>query len=845
MISEVPNIKISGINYPVYAADYTWGGANEPSTLSVVLVNKDGEYNAPDLGTENISKIKFGSFFNFNGYPVNFTESYSNKGRTLSITYKDTSTILDKVFVGLKGVHGPAPAPLNGVNLDGTTVYGSFDYKHMLLLGNYVDPCEGVEADYVDPCNPCVSTTEFQSVAESTSKKFIDCQTARFTQILDVTYSFQELIAGLRTKGIVFANVPPIKNTFYGRYSGSAREVLKSWCNDLGFTFFWENDKITFVDLKTGIDINDADFYTTCSLIEYSNSESIEDNVAISNIVYFGAEGRLDTYDCANADYKLTLIPITLKDIFWAEGRTGPALQPYISKYYTLPATGPNSVVGLQVACLMNSQSQMLRDMVLLYEYYQTPTISVLDNQEFPLLGLTVMKTWDVKTTSGGTADTALQKSLKEEFYKLPSSVIAAAIKHGASMCKIKWDREKYQKFSEFERKLAQEFIGRYWISFFSKGDRFNYSAPDGNVEYYDAGTPALLPFIDVIPQSSIAASNFLQFMINDSAALNKDSGHVGDVTTANPNSFAHSFLLMDRNPSWEPTSTNEDVIKFSEIFKDRYFLNIEPFKLEGGADEFLEDEFFALIFDKPNTFNFTDAGIVAHPIEEGNKNRTVEIGGYTTTYGLRSSLCQKYNLEVGDEGDSNTPEWNGNLSFFLPAQAHKDFGVDFAGYTIVASNQNSSSQTNVFVPRKEVIFGDMETPASDAVAMSVNFKDITSLIQSIIQQDGSSCSYSTSAIQEIINDYYVNTKRTKSIRRIQKSYSLGGFPTRVLKLEDGLASFSVRYSSEGGISTSVEFSNSPPIVKSETVQDKEFELHILKRILRKKRLSSQDKITL
>lgn len=845
MITDVPQIKISGINYPIYGVDYSWGGADSPSKVTVSIVNAKGIYKKPELGTKNVAKISLGTFFSFRGYPVAYTESNSVKGDILSITYLDTSVILDKIFVGLKGLHGSPPPLLKGMVKDNTHVYGSFDTQSILLLGEYVDPCEGISNELLDPCDPCVDQTEYISLGESNSQQVVNCATARLTQILDVIYSFQDLIAGLRSKGIVFKNTPIVKTNYYARYTGSARDVLRSWCSDLGFTFYWEDDAVVFVDLKGGITINDTSFYLDCSLLESSTSESIEGNSSIGNIVYFGAEGRIEKYDCAGKDYKLSLIPITLKDIFWAEGREGPALQPYIKKYYTLPKTGETSIEGLQVACALSYHSQMLRDMVLLYEFYQVTNISSLSGRKFPLLGMEILETWDVKT-DGGSAGTVLKETMKEEFYKLPSSITEAATRYGASMCKIKFDGVKYQKFIEFERKLASDFMGRYWISFFSKGEQFNYSGPDGSPNYYDAGTPITLPFIDVIPQSSIATSNFLQLIINDSAAVNKDSGHVGDVTTTTPNSFAHSFLLMDRPASWEPSKIKEDIIKFEEMYGNRYFLKVDPFKLEGGADDFAEDEYYALIFDRPEIFEFVDGSTANHPIEQANVNRVVDIGGYTTSYGLRSAESKRYAVVVGEKGSDTIKGWSDALTIFLPPQSHDTFGVDFPGYAIIASkNSNSENHSTVVVERKEVIFGDVRQQNPQSTALIVNFKDLSSFIQNIIEESGGSCGYNITAIKQLISDYYVNTTRDKEVVKISKSYSIKGFPTRELKLRDGLSSLSIRYSSESGVSTDVEFSNSPPITKSENLQDLEAEKSILKKIIKRKFVTSQDKVIL
>jgi hypothetical protein len=281
-------------------------------------------------------------------------------------------------------------------------------------------------------------------------------------------------------------------------------------------------------------------------------------------------------------------------------------------------------------------------------------------------------------------------------------------------------------------------------------------------------------------------------------------------------------------------------------MYQNRYFLKVDPFKLEGGADDFAENEYYALIFDRPEIFEFVDGQTANHPIEQANINRTVDIGGYTSSYGLRSAESKRYAVVVGEKGTDRIPGWSDALTIFLPPQSHDTFGVDFPGYSIIASkNSNAENQSTVIVERKEVIFGDVRAQDPQSTALIINFKDLSSFVQNIIEESGGSCGYNVAAIKQLIAEYYVNTTRPKEIVKMNKSYSIKGFPTRELKLSDGLSSLSIRYSSDSGVSTDVEFSNSPPITKSDTLQDTEVEKAILKRILKRKFATSQDKVIL
>lgn len=838
MISDIPKIKVSGITYPIYAADFSWGGADNPSSMTIDYVNKNGIYKTPKLNTSQAVTIEFGSFFKFTGYPVSWTKS--NKGeKLLSVKYVDTSIILDKVFVGLKGVHGAPPQNLNGVDLDGTTVEGFFG-TDIVLLGRYVDPCEGVTDSTVDPCNPCLTRTEFITVEEDNTSKYIKCDEERFTSLLDVNYTFNDLISGLRLKGIQFYDIPTVNTNYYGRYSGPARDVLRSWCSDLGITFFWDKNGIRFVDLKKGITINDSSFYTACQLLSTQESESIENSKSVGNIYYFGAEGEVKKYDCGGAAggqfYKLSLIPITLKDIFALENGN---MHPHIRKYYN--RNNGNSVTGLQSAVVLSYYSRMLRDMTLLYNFYEvTDASSIAPGTKFPLLGMTVKQVWDVD-------DAATAVDSRVLFWNaIPESIRKKATAYGAAVAVVEINDKWHERFFEFENSLAERFFGRYWISFFSKGDKYDYSGPDGTPEYFDAGTPLTLPFSELIPDSIKTTSPFLARIVNQSAQRNKSGDHVGDVVTDNPNTFASSFLLMDRNPAWEPLENNDAIKLAEESLREMYFYNVEPFKEQGMEDQLGPNEYFMLIFDKPNKFDLTYYDETPHPIEKENVNRRTTLEGFTTTYGLRSDNCKPYRLQIKVTGDKNNPSINHQIDFAPPVQAYDDYGVNFPGYSIIASkNDGVNSDSMVSLERKEYIYGDVSTASDETTGIIINFKDVTSMLQSLLIESGTSCGYDISAVRTLVSNLKIASPRPKAIKQIEKSYTLAGFPTRVVQLSDGLSSLSVRYNSSNGISTEVGFSNTPPITKSENIIDQEVERNLLKRLLGRRFRSSRNKINL
>jgi hypothetical protein len=311
-----PNISIENVNKKVYAIDLS-GGGQEPFTLKlnyVAIKTEDFE-----LNTNQSIGVSIGNFFNFRGYPVSFSKKQSvSSGTTCELTLVDTSIILDKLWVGLQGKHGgigpppvrrlPNTAPravppkinLNTLysrqtvdeKISDITIYngiGKFD--DLILVGSYIDPCGDAPDDTVeDGCNPC-SATEIAN---------IDCAKSRLFEILDVDYSFSELVSAMGTKNIFFKNILRSPTGYRAQYTGSLREVLNSWCQDFGWAFYWEDEGIYLVNLSQGIDISNLKLENTinCKIEEYSESRSIEGVKKNINIAYFGKAGEVKNYTC-------------------------------------------------------------------------------------------------------------------------------------------------------------------------------------------------------------------------------------------------------------------------------------------------------------------------------------------------------------------------------------------------------------------------------------------------------------------------------------------------------------------------------------------------------------------
>lgn len=863
MIADIPKVKISGIHYPVYAVDFSWGGADGKSELVVDFVNASGDYILPQRQTETSTKIEIGDFLEFNGFPVKTIETFSEQGNTIQVKYVDTSILLDHIYVGLNGLHGKSKKRTlvseNSIQTTIPTPSVSGTFNNIVLVGNYVDPCESITDDYLDPCNPCQSRSDAESLSTENANKRVNCVQERSVKILDITYNFNELIQALGSAGIKFKNIPVVKDSYYSRQTGTAREVLKYWCDELGLTFFWDQDSVVFVDLKTGITINDTNFYTSCSLNSRSVERSIENNTYSGNIYYFGGEGKIETYDCSSDNiYRMSMIPITLKDIFWSQLSSGAVgLSSYISKYYTYKDSPDNrytdkdSIQGIQLACLLSKYSPHIRDLVLLYHFYGITTIdSDIEGKRFPLLG--IKKIISVQKLDEAGADNGAKRLF---FNGLDPKLKEFVNENHGKILKIEYNEAWHTKFTEFEKGLADNFIGRYWIRFFSNGNRYKADAPDGSVQYYVAGSPSVLPFMDLIPESVRGESLFLRNVINNSKSLDVKGTSGNETSSSDAGMLENSFLLLDRQPNWEPAENSESIKKFDDEYGKFSPFYINPFRSEvkGKTEDALNiSEVFILAYDQPDSFQVVISDdIQYHPIETDNKNIRSEQAGFNSYYGLRSSVCKKYSLVTKVTNGITGGESSNAIDIYFPVQAHDGFGIDYSGYNIFLTASSTTINNKSILEKKEIILGDCPPKLSiggssirDTVGVDINFKDLTSFVMDIITGSNGICGYSENIINGIIDEFKIKTVRQRKVESVSKRYSIKGLPTRKMYLSDGVSSFNIRYGDDG-LSTDIVFNNIPPISRNQEIIDKEVEGNLQRRLNKGKILSSANKITL
>jgi len=298
MIQTIENITINGSNQIfggyIYAVSYQSTNGQDKSRLTVNVISENGKYSVSNSSCNYLSpyNISIGNAIRFDMYLISYTQDVSPSGNILELTFIDGSHILDRIQIGLYKRHG-----------DKTTF-------NLIIVGKEVDRCNPNNSpNPVDllknPCNPCKNDEDLQARVN-----YINCKENKKYEILDVRYNLGELFEAISASGLVnidsFGDPNP---KYYANYTGTIREVLSNWCNDYGYAFFWEDNKIKFLNLRSGINISATISQFCPNLAEYSSSFSIENTFKTGVITNYSRPGENESDYCDDA-YWFNLPPL-------------------------------------------------------------------------------------------------------------------------------------------------------------------------------------------------------------------------------------------------------------------------------------------------------------------------------------------------------------------------------------------------------------------------------------------------------------------------------------------------------------------------------------------------------
>ncbi len=285
----------SAFNGYIYSASVDIGFSNQPSTIKISCILDAGS-KSQNLATFNIQPndlrcdAGFGGDLNtfeinFNG--INFIDfilydyeiSIEANNKILSVTFKDYSVILDKIYIGLikrqgnKFTHSATshvqfPVLCPDCVLAGDSFVSTGDTTRDIVFGSYV----GINGQVYDNFDGLTTSTNVfhnwdalfnspkSNVNFDLNGGYLMIGTEEVTEercgnLGGIFYNFNQLLASLRFRGFKFEGAFPhaaldFDFIYKQNYIGTLREVLQQWCADLGYDFYC--NARTFVGINIG-----------------------------------------------------------------------------------------------------------------------------------------------------------------------------------------------------------------------------------------------------------------------------------------------------------------------------------------------------------------------------------------------------------------------------------------------------------------------------------------------------------------------------------------------------------------------------------------------------------------
>jgi hypothetical protein len=272
-IKNIPQIYGPNFGGLIYSLNLKSSYSTAPSTLSLRVVNSTGQYSTPILNQQ--ATINFGSFI-FRGIIWSYTFTKDAGESILEVELKDNSVILDRRYVmlwrrGLLGAEGTKETALRTVDLKEKILIP-------VLTGDY-----NVQLRIKELADQQVSRTRYSNMSRRGSVILLGREDWPDTicDIPDTTYTFNDLMSNL---GISSSNAP--SSDLEQTYEGTLREVLNSWCSDLGYDFYWDYSSDRLVFYNTAAGLGSVPSFSSPNVISSSYSKTMEGSFAQFGVAY-------------------------------------------------------------------------------------------------------------------------------------------------------------------------------------------------------------------------------------------------------------------------------------------------------------------------------------------------------------------------------------------------------------------------------------------------------------------------------------------------------------------------------------------------------------------------------
>jgi hypothetical protein len=778
-ITKVPTISGPSFGGVIYGLDVSQGFSNEPTKLTLNIVNKNGVYTTPTLNTQE--SVSFGNF-SFQGkvWSYDFKESADEK--ILNVTLIDNSIILDQKYVLLwkRGFLGQ-----NGTLQDITK---TFDFSDESILVPSRDPGVGIGYGYtkfiekrlgkqsIITKSRTLGSKNIGSLILVGKEKFADSE----CDIPDTYYTFNDLRGATDINGNW-----PSNNVWKATHEGTLREVLSSWCADLGYDFYWDfrNNRLQFYDVSQGITLSLPNS-TASNIISKETSASMEGTFRQYGIGYTAKpKSAIKTLGASSVIVSsYSVAPI---DISYFASKLGSKLSFLVTK----DSWGGRSKDEFTTAGMIGYISQSLRD---LYSFQKEHWIT-LGYQNKTSIPVDKIKTMDF-LRKNGYAD-VINNLEQFDDKDLPNY----------NFNFINRDEGQANKWKDIEQKMLG-YHGRF------------YRIPDKPGSFFYCNSNYTMDIsIEVDPAASLKEDNSEEFagkliydrggqMSHDSAAL-QDALKISELTQEIENCAPRHIELKE-------SGLLEDMIK-SELITAEKGKQVNTLVIFPNSDVFVRQK---LGFREPNLSRGTN-DIESTWIEERNANSN---NGQKACFKYEENLKKGACLSAEEEARKSAikavgglpedekpepPDWvsglnskqatscnisttKGNVKFFLPS--------DSSLRVITKFNLNINKISNLDTSE---FFWTVGSPgnANDVAEVRIANENIT---------DPNEDTYQKRRNSELISP--ANSFATTPSKTIK--YTFAGDPPAGLTLSPtaGLTNLDITLSSDG-FTTSASFSTRPP----------------------------------
>ena len=716
-IININNINGNFFGGLPYNVSWNFNNGDSPSTLTVNVVSENGQYSDPKLDFSKIQSVTIGNL-KFDGYLISSSFNKSPNQRTLELQYIDKSTDLNRYFVGLHKKHGDK---------------NKNKYANLILVGKEYHPCDtnlDSTVDYeekkpiIDPCDPCpfMPKEKYDKACDPVKTNF---------EIFNVYYTFNELISKIPKEFKVQFQDPNRYNNFRAQHIGTLKDVLNSWCSDLGLSYFWDPfaSTLNFIDRKRPISIPEPP--SDITIIDLNTGSTIENTFSRGFIASYEKQGEIKSYSCENEQMK-TLKCLTIHDLYKDEDN-GFNNDKFLTEADFREAIAIVSYLG-----------QEARDAFLWFYLYKNLSAQSVANKIFKdkkntngkgkvLTYLGNMQILDVYYVGGNTSEIAAFWQLKDlidpnELERMD----AEDAKDGYTQENPSYyffvavvDEELAQKQIDTDINLARNFLGKYWYKKFDQSDSLavpgvsnglsvSVESPEGSAQWYPSDADLItLPIFNFGHEQKSKIGDMAKKLVNDSEK-NEDLKKAYRAATADGNQSAdkllnlNSFILLDRDAKWSP---NEDELKWYQTlfqwYKDR---SPQLFSVGDGRPEILfslypdakQDTNIKLFIGRQlKDFEVTMEKVSQHPLEsvfrKQKQEDSVDIFGKTTVkqqgkWGLLKPACVKLTLP--------------GITFFTPSQSIGNsnylFGDGDAGFSVYVK---ASAQFPRVLPKLQYVY--------------------------------------------------------------------------------------------------------------------------------------------